>query len=107
VLDATIQFETRPGNQGYLQGRVVFVDGSHLFFREYLDIIEPGVDKLMYSYHYQEEENQLIFRYDNARHKPTLPFRSHKHIFPNEIVAAIPPTLDDVLAEIVDRLSHI
>ena len=103
VLDAIIHFETRPGNQGYLSGHIVFVDGSHFFFSEYLDVIEPNVNKLMYSYHYQEEGSQSVFRYDNARHKPALPFRNHKHIFPNKIVTADPPTIDDVLAEIAER----
>lgn len=103
VLDVTVQFETRPGNQGYLYRHIVFVDGSRFFFREYLDAVGTNIDKLMYSYHFQEEDAQLVFRYDNARHKPALPFRNHKHIFPNEIVAADSPTIDDVLAEIAER----
>ena len=43
--------------------------------------------------------NQLIFRYDNALHKPALPSVAHKHL-PTQIIAAPAPTLDEVLAEI-------
>ena len=53
----------------------------------------------MYTYHYQDTGNQLIFRYDNALHKPALPSVAHKHL-PTQIIAAPAPTLDEVLAEI-------
>ena len=99
VLDASASFETRPGEQGYLTGSLTFVDGSVLYFREFLDAVEETVDKLMYTYHYQDAGNQLIFRYDNARHRPPLRSLEHKHI-PGQIVEASAPTLDDVLAEI-------
>jgi len=99
VLDASVSFETRPGEQGYLTGSLTFVDGSVLYFREFLDAVEETVDKLMYTYHYQDAGNQLIFRYDNARHRPPLRSLEHKHI-PGQIVEASAPTLGDVLAEI-------
>ena len=35
VLDSHVSFETRPGNQGYVHGHIVFVDESRFFFREY------------------------------------------------------------------------
>jgi len=99
VLDASVSFETRPGEQGYLTGSLTFVDGSVLHFREFLDAVEETVDKLMYTYHYQDVGNQLIFRYDNARHRPPLHSLEHKHT-PGQIVEAPAPTLEDVLAEI-------
>ena len=99
VLDANVSFETRPGEQGYLAGSVTFVDGSVLHFAEFLDAIGESVDKLMYTYHYQDASDQLIFRYDNARHRPMLRSLEYKHI-PGQIVEMPAPTLDDVLAEI-------
>lgn len=53
----------------------------------------------MYRYHYQGPRNQLIFRYDNARHRPLLPVLEHKHV-PEQVIEAAAPTLEDVLAEI-------
>ncbi|MBI1930001.1 hypothetical protein HYR99_37835 [Candidatus Poribacteria bacterium] len=89
----------RPGEQGYLTGSATFVDGSVLHFREFLDTVKEKVDKVMYTYHYQDASNQLIFRYDNARHKPPLRSLEHKHL-PDQIVETVAPTLDEVLAEI-------
>lgn len=99
VLEATMHIEMRPGGQGYLTGALIFVDDSTLRFSEYLDQTGEAVDKLMYTYHYQDTGHQLIFRYDNALHKPALSSVTHKHL-PTQIIAAPAPTLDEVLAEI-------
>jgi len=100
VLDVKVDFETRPGEQGYLAGLITFVDGSVLHFTEYLDAVGETTDKLMYAYHYQDAQEQLIFRYDNARHRPLLHSPEHKHT-PDQVTETPAPTLEDVLAEIV------
>lgn len=99
VLGASVSFETRPAEQGYLAGSIIFVDNSVLHFTEFLDADRGIVDKLMYTYHYQDADNRLIFRYDNARHRPPLLTPEHKHT-PEQVVETPAPTLDDVLAEI-------
>ena len=99
VLEAQMHFDMRPGDQGYLTGTLIFVDDSKLHFSEYLDQTGDVVDKLMYTYHYQDTGNQLIFRYDNALHSLALFSVEHKHL-PAQITAAPVPTLDEVLAEI-------
>ena len=99
VLEAQMHFDMRPGDQGDLTGTLIFADDSKLHFSEYLDQTGEVVDKLMYTYHYQDTGNQLIFRYDNALHKPALSSVEHKHLS-TQIIAAPDPTLDAVLAEI-------
>jgi len=99
VVETKVQVETRPGDQGYLKGTITFIDNSTLHFSEFLDQIGDVVDKLMYTYHYQDADNQLIFRYDNARHKPSPSLLEHKHL-PQQVIEANAPTLDDVLAEV-------
>ena len=99
VLEAQMHFDLRPGDQSYLTGTLIFADDSKLHFSEYLDQTGEVVDKLMYTYHYQDTDNQLIFRYDNALHRPALSSVEHKHL-PIQIIAAPAPTLDEVLAEI-------
>ena len=47
----------------------------------------------------------LLFRYDNARHKPPLSFREHKHLATGTIVAALVPLFSDVLTELVQLKS--
>ena len=100
VVETKVNVETRPGDQGYVTGTITFIDNSTLHFSEFLDQAGDVVDKLMYTYHYQNADNQLIFRYDNAFHKPSLSSPEHKHL-PQQIIEANAPTLDDVLAEIV------
>ena len=99
VLETNVDFELRPGDQGYLHGSVHFVDGSILHFKEFLDGIDDTVNKVTYSYHYQAANTNLIFRYDNAAHKPALPYREHRHA-PQQILPSQAPALVDVLTEI-------
>ena len=100
VLEITAHFDVRPGDQGFLSGVVIFNDQSVLYLREFLDTVNGVVEKIMYSYHYQTVDNTLIFRYDNAAHKPALLFRDHKHLA-EQITKVRPPELEEVLAEIV------
>lgn len=86
---------------GLLKGMLTFVDGSTLFFKEYLDL-RHSIDQKMYSFHYQDVQAALLFRYDNAAHKPDLGFQDHKHT-PEEIVQSGKPSLPVVLEEIIVR----
>jgi hypothetical protein len=100
VLTTRVSFEARPGDQGYLVGEVHFVDGSRLHFREYLDATGTAMDKLMYVYHFQDKDTSLVFRYDNARHRPLLPQSEYVHRSTG-VDLADSPDLEDVLLEIV------
>lgn len=71
-----------------------------MHFREYLDVAGERVEKLAYSYHFEDADNNLVFRYDNAKHKPALSFTEHKHVGANDIIQASSPSVDLVLAEI-------
>jgi hypothetical protein len=103
VLDVSVNSETRPGDQAYLAGAMMFVDGSELHFAEFLDASSQTIEKLMYRYHCQDQAGQLVFRYDNARHQPQISSGSHKHL-PGRIEASATPSLEDVLAEITTVL---
>jgi hypothetical protein len=70
--------DIRSGAQASVRATVLFVDASELYLREFL--IEQGqIRHVSYAYQYQKEDGQLIFRYDNARHRPTLGFEQHRH----------------------------
>ena len=101
VLDTALHFESRPGDQGYLTGEFSFIDGSLLYFREFLDGAEGVVEKLMYTYHYQSADGTLIFRYDNALHRPLLASQEHRHSSEG-IQLQSAPLLADVLTEVVE-----
>lgn len=106
VLESNVNFDIRPGEQGYLSGFVNFADGSSLHFKEYVDVEGGAVDKVSYGYHYQGENSQMIFRYDNAAHKPGLAFTNHKHT-PNGVDKAEPPELKDVFDEITPLMGDL
>lgn len=94
-----LQVDQRSTLRGFIKGQAIFVNGSELHFREFLDttLLEP---KTMYAYHYQDDEQQLIFRYDNALHRPPLLQQDHKHT-PDGIILTQPPTMQQILDEIL------
>lgn len=100
IVSSDLSADIRTDKIGLLKGVLVFLDGSTLFFKEYLDL-RYRVDKKMYSFHYQDARMALRFRYDNANHKPALGFQDHKHT-PEETVPSTVPSLQDVLDEIVN-----
>ena len=62
-------------------------------------------DKLAYSYHYQNSQNELVFRYDNAEHHPEiLTFPHHKHLDHDAIIPCQAASLNGVMLEIINRL---
>ena len=100
VQRITLSVERRSGDQAYLYGSFFFADSSSLHFREFLITFDYRVKKRKYAYHYQDGEGELIFRYDNAIHRPTLGFVEHKHDRKG-IIPAQSPDLDTVIEEIV------
>ena len=84
--------------RGYIDGEICFNDESRLEFTEVKDIeIE---ETIKYRYHYMDSNNEIIFRYDNAKHHPEIEtFPHHKHgqwtVFP-----AHEPSIKEIMAEI-------
>ena len=88
------------GEVWFLRVDVYFIDNSRLHFRELWVGQEHSVKKT-YTYHYQREDETIVFRYDNAPHFPHLPTAPHhKHVGENDVVAANAPDLESVLKEI-------
>jgi hypothetical protein len=85
--------------RGFIGGTLQFEDGSELHFREYVDTSLPE-PRVMYAYHYQDASNNLVFRYDNAAHKPALPQADHKHT-PTAVYSTKVPTFEKVIDEIL------
>lgn len=101
IVHSNIRSDIRTSKIGNVSGSLVFIDESKLFFMEYLDLrYKP--QKLSYSFHYQNKDDELIFRYDNAEHKPKLTFEGHKHLS-DAIIEAGVPDLAAVLEEIINR----
>ena len=100
ILSSELTSNFRTNKIGLVKGTMLFTDDSRLFFKEYLDL-RYVVEKEMYAFHYQDENGRLLFRYDNASHKPSLDFIDHKHIG-EQIVPSDAPDLGIVLEEILN-----
>jgi hypothetical protein len=95
----SVQIDQRSSLRGFIAGMLQFNDASELHFREFLDTSLPE-PRLMYAYHYQDVNGELIFRYDNAAHRPQLPQAEHKHA-PAGVQVSPAPTLAQVVDEIM------
>jgi hypothetical protein len=88
---------------GIIGGSIVFKDGSVLYFKEIL-----LAEKRQYRFHYMDEGNNLISRWDSAPHHKKLgTFPHHIHL-PDGVKENKPVKLIDVLDKIesiiIDRL---
>jgi hypothetical protein len=83
-----------------LKIRLRFNQQYLLEINEAIIVSENDLKTLDYRYHFQDEHNQLIFRYDSTPHFPNLPtFPHHKHL-PNDVISSQKPTIIEVLEEI-------
>ena len=103
VESTVIKEETRPLKQAVLTGKLIFLNGSELHIKEYIDA-EYKLEKISYAYHYQDVHGSCLFRYDNAAHKPNLGFKEHKHQKDGSITKTPLPDITDILDEIVKYL---
>ena len=88
-------------NQGFIQGSILFNNNCKLNFIEVKDIDIENKDK--YSYHFMDKNDNLIFRYDNAKHHPEInTFPHHKHL-KDKIIESTEPELFDILVEIESK----
>lgn len=59
----------------YYRLKIFFENHSMLFVREYVDETER-----VYSFHWQDQNNEMLIRWDNApHHRHILTFPHHKH----------------------------
>jgi hypothetical protein len=94
-----LQIDQRSMLRGLIAGGLIFNDDSELHFREFVDLTQTE-PRLMYAYHYQDVHKELIFRYDNAPHRPTLSQPEHKHTSQGVVLSSA-PTLTEVVDEIL------
>ena len=84
--------------RGFISGILAFEDDSELHFCEFIDLTQSE-PRLMYAYHYQDSKKALVFRYDNAAHRPLLLLAEHKHTA-STVSPAPAPTFMQVIDEI-------
>ncbi|MDB9516591.1 DUF6516 family protein [Roseofilum reptotaenium CS-1145] len=83
-----------------LRIRLRFNPGHLLEVNEAIVVTDSQLNFLDYRYHFQDEQNRLVFRYDSTPHFPDLPnFPYHKHL-PDRVISSPKPNLLQVLQEI-------
>ena len=102
IISSELNIDARTEKIGLIKAATTFSDESKLFVTEYLDL-RYKTDKLSYSFHYQDNNGSLIFRYDNAVHRPIQSFRNHKHTGESILQSGV-PELRSVLEEIIGGL---
>lgn len=96
-IDITSEFITSVS--GFLECRVLMVDGSILKFSEYFTIHGGRIKRDKYSFHLQKN-GEFLLRWDNAPHHKELsthPFHVHRK---NGVYDSRNMTIDDVLEEL-------
>ena len=87
-----------------LRIRLRFNQTYLLEINEAIVLQDNQLEFLDYRYHFQDEQNQLIFRYDSTPHFPNLPnFPHHKHLT-DDVIAAEKPKITQVLKEATEIL---
>jgi len=109
VTSQQIELDEQDVYVAYLKGAVNLVDGSMLFFAQYVQIEGASSDRMTrkkYRYHWQAPSGDTRYRWDNARHYPGLAtFPDHVHVGPDEEARASGPTdLWHVLGQIEREL---
>ena len=91
-------------NRVNLRIRLRFSQTYLLEVNEAIVLADNQLEFLDYRYHFQDENNYLIFRYDSTPHFPDLPnFPHHKHL-PNDTIGSNKPELTEVLKEVIELL---
>jgi len=66
-----------------------------------LIVVDEKITAIDYRYHFQDEQNNLIFRYDNTPHFPDLSsFPHHKHLC-DRVVACEQPDISQVIQDVM------
>ena len=94
-------------NRVNLRIRVRFNSGYLLELNEAIIAEEATIIRLYYRYHFQDEKNNLVFRYDNAPHfSGFVNFPHHKHL-PDKVTDTLESSILKVIEEARDVESSV
>jgi len=80
VTHFSIDFDEIDEHIGYLKGRLELIDGSFLYFIEFIEIQGNIAIRLKYKYQWQSDNGNLITRWDNVPHHQDVDtFPDHMH----------------------------
>ncbi|TRV01358.1 MAG: hypothetical protein EWV75_00010 [Microcystis wesenbergii Mw_QC_S_20081001_S30D] len=98
------QEEILTSQRANLRIRLRFKQTHLLEINEAIVITDNYLEFLDDRYHFQDEKNNLVFRYDSTPHFPNLStFPHHKHL-PNDVISCHKPEITQVLKEATELL---
>ena len=90
---------------GFLDCRVLLIDGSELFVSEYFTVLKDRIKRDKYSYHLQKR-GELLIRWDNAPHHRELStFPDHVHR-KDGVHESKEMTVEDILEELSEIIQE-
>ena len=107
VADFKISKQVERSKNGHIRARMMFTDRSRLEFSEFVEQ-NAGKEILVvtYSYHWSDESDTLICRWDNTPHFPKLEnFPHHIHTSADLVLPGKPINIFGVLGEIEKTLN--
>lgn len=105
VLSSDVLFEEIDVNECYVRGVLALVDGFELHIAEYV-VTEPHVTRPKYRYHLQTSSGELISRWDNAPHHPSVPtFPDQRHDKRGTVHPTSPMDVPDVLDAVLQFIT--
>jgi len=104
IFESRILKDKRSLYIGIIEGDIYFIDESVLHFIEFVSVKEK-TERYKYSYHYQDRDGKVMFRYDMAPHHIEIEtFPHHKHINSEKVIKSSAPSLTEVFNEIEDLI---
>lgn len=107
VVDFKFLKRVDRSNNGHLRVRIFFSDNSNMEFSEFIEQNTEGeIHLVTYSYHWANENGNLIRRWDNALHHPNLEnFPHHIHESETNITSGKLVNIFEVLDEIASAIN--
>lgn len=105
AIDISFNSTATDKERGFWKAQLTFRNGSELHLFEYIinEGENPKVKK--YRYHFQNPENEMIFRYDNAPHHPEIKTHpEHKHEN-SHTTSAEKPEIKQILTEVTRHIA--
>ena len=102
VADFKISKQVDRSKNGHFRARVTFTDNSQLEFSEFVEQnADDEIQVVTYSYHWSDENDNIIRRWDNTPHFPKLKnFPHHIHVKKDDVISGKPIDIFGVLDEI-------
>jgi len=103
IMHFSIDFDEITDTIGYIKGKLELINGSELFFFEFIEIQNNVPVLIKYKYQWQSSEGSLLNRWDNApHHREINTFPDHVH-YPKGVF----PSLAMNMELILDKLDKI